>query len=57
LSAADFNGDGNLDVLATDDTYWSEFATLLLGRGDGTFDWPDFLDASGPKKVGDFNRD
>src|SRR5262245_60461989 len=57
LSAADFNGDGNLDLLATDDTYWSDSASLLLGRGDGTFDWPDFLQASGPTTVGDFNED
>jgi Calx-beta domain-containing protein/VCBS repeat protein len=57
LSAADFNGDGNLDLLATDDTYWSEYASLLLGRGDGTFESPDFLDASGPTTVGDFNED
>src|SRR5262245_20439128 len=57
LSAADFNGDGNMDLLATDDTYWSEYAGLLLGRGNGAFDAPDFLTTSGPTTVGDFNED
>src|SRR5262249_5550209 len=58
LSAADFNGDGKLDLLASDDTYWSDYATLLLGQGNGSFDWSDdFLQASGPTTVGDFNAD
>src|SRR5262249_57013179 len=57
LSAADFNGDRHLDLLATDDTYWSEYASLLLGRGNGAFDRPDFLQVSGPTTVGDFNAD
>jgi hypothetical protein len=57
LSTADFNGDGNLDLLASDDTYWSEYATPLLGRGNGTFDWQDFVQASGPTTVADFNED
>ena len=57
LSAADFNSDGNMDLLATDDTYWSEYAGLLLGRGNGTFDAADFLTTSGPTTVGDFNED
>ena len=54
----DFNGDGRLDLVLTDVSYWRLF--LFLGNGDGTFqtprqvglNWvPDFV------AVGDFNGD
>ncbi len=35
--SADFNGDGNLDLLAYSPTHTSTNTSLLLGNGDGTF--------------------
>jgi hypothetical protein len=37
LVAADFNGDGKLDVAVVGDYVSSGGATILLGKGDGTF--------------------
>lgn len=58
LIAADFNGDGKLD-LATGNYYTSNLS-VLLGRGDGTFrthlDYPADLGARG-LAVGDFDGD
>ncbi len=58
LAVADFNGDGNADIVAVDGNGY--LATLLLGAGDGTFrsaatyqinSLPEFV------AVGDFNKD
>jgi len=38
LGIADFNGDGILDLLTIE--YYSDTATLLLGKGDGSFQTP-----------------
>jgi len=57
LAVADFNGDGNADVVAANMNAGD--VTILLGNGDGTFtvgatyggNYPQFV------AVGDFNRD
>lgn len=45
LAAADFNGDGNVDLAATNpgapDLFQGTTISVLLGRGDGTFKAPD----------------
>jgi len=61
LAAADFNGDGKLDLAVVGDYVSSGGATILLGNGDGTFT------AAGPNvdltagfaliATGDFNGD
>jgi hypothetical protein len=52
--AADFNGDGKLDLLVTNDSN----SGLLLGVGDGTFQPVQTYNVGGPgAAVGDFNRD
>ncbi len=58
VAAADFNGDGFLDLITTN--YYSESISLLLGKGDGTFGThADFPAASGARGlvVADFNGD
>lgn len=59
MTAADFNGDGNLDLaIASNDT-----VTVLLGNGDGTFQYSPALvtpvSPVNPKSIaaGDFNGD
>lgn len=67
LVAADFNGDGRVDLAAEgfcasgDATCAQGEIALAMGRGDGSFDLPVFLDA-GPRpaatlSTGDFNGD
>lgn len=48
--SADFNGDGNLDLIAAD-------GTVLLGKGDGTFNVGTSISVPGPYVTGDFNGD
>jgi hypothetical protein len=58
IAAADFNGDGFLDLITTN--YYSESIALLLGKGDGTFGTHfDFAAGSGARGlvVADFNAD
>jgi hypothetical protein len=58
IVAADFNGDGNLDVAITSNSA----VTVLLGNGDGTFQYSPSLVVSLPFNpfgitAGDFNSD
>ena len=56
--AADFNGDGKLDLAVTDSG--SNTMTILLGKGDGTFGAPITIPAGnqpGAIIAGDFNSD
>jgi len=58
LAAADFNGDGNLDLAIANQIYGSAF--VALGYGDGAFNGAGNLNASGFPMgiaVGDFNGD
>jgi len=62
IRLADFNNDNNLDaVLLTNTVYWPlQFATLLLGNGDGTFQTPQYWNAPNYVNslvVGDFDGD
>src|SRR5262249_55182494 len=58
IVAGDFNGDGTLDLVTT--SQGSDSVSLLLGRGDGTFD-DEVRFATGPAPdslfAADFNRD
>jgi hypothetical protein len=59
LAAADFDGDGKLDVVTTD---WQSYGhvIVLLGNGDGTFQAPKPFTVGSlpvPVAVGDFNSD
>src|SRR5882672_1539931 len=56
--AADFNGDGKLDLAAANSN--SNTVSILLGKGDGSFGpKTDFVTSAGPRAVtaGDFNGD
>ena len=58
LAAGDFNGDGFIDIIATD--YINNFVEVFLNRGDGTFlTGVSYATGMSPKKVivGDFNHD
>jgi hypothetical protein len=59
LAAGDFNGDGNLDIVAANRA--NNTVSVLLGNGDGTFQTAVTyaVGASGPQSVavGDFNND
>jgi hypothetical protein len=60
IPIADLNGDGHLDMFATNDLYGY---TVLLGKGDGTFTATTFTKPAGsfedygPVVLGDFNGD
>ncbi len=60
LAVADFNGDGNVDIVSVDSDDIDQVVTILLGAGDGTFQatesdypalFPQFV------TVADFNGD
>ena len=58
IATGDFNGDGKLDIAATDST--GNAVIILLGNGDGTFAAPTTIPVgSGPTAIvaGDFNND
>lgn len=58
IVAADFNGDGKLDLAVTD--YGSNTVMILLGNGDGTFGAPSTITVGNqPYSIvtGDFNND
>jgi hypothetical protein len=59
VTAADFNGDGNVDLAVAD--YLAGYIAVLLGNGDGTFKPPIKTPLNGPSPefvaVGDFNGD
>jgi len=58
LSVADFNGDGNLDIVVPDRLATNVY--VLLGNGDGTFQAPQSFPTNGSPSllaVGDFNGD
>jgi len=60
LSVADFNLDGNADIVAVDSDDITAPVTILLGNGDGTFrSTGQTYNAVFPEAVavGDFNRD
>lgn len=64
LAAGDFNGDGHLDVAATNpgapDLFQGSTVSILLGHGDGTFGPPtDFQVGTTPLSIvtTDFNHD
>jgi len=59
LAVADFNGDGNLDIVTADSDDIETPGNILLGVGDGTFHSAGLIQATFPTliAVGDFNRD
>jgi hypothetical protein len=60
MAAADLNGDGRLDLLATWNNQGLEALSSYLGNGNGTFTFQQnalFLDVIAPLAIGDFNRD
>ena len=50
VAAGDFNGDGQVDLVATSGIYGSG-VSVLLGNGDGTFSQPSTLPSAGCKWV------
>jgi len=58
FEAADFNGDGKLDLVVPDQSCpVSPTGHILLGRGDGTFAPPRDVPGVCQAAVGDFNKD
>jgi hypothetical protein len=57
LIAADFNGDGKLDLMASCLTGRFQWGDLLLGNGDGTFQKDSNYDGVETAAAGDFNAD
>ena len=58
MIVGDFNSDGNVALAMADSG--SDTVSILLGRGDGTFQGPiDFIARGGPSSLaaGDFNGD
>jgi hypothetical protein len=59
IAAADFSGDGNIDLAVAD--YLGGYVAMLLGNGDGTFKPPSKVPLNGPfpnfVAVGDLNGD
>ncbi len=53
--AADFNGDGKVDLAVTNQN--DSTTSILLGNGDGTFQSQTLLSLAGPTATGDFNGD
>jgi uncharacterized protein (TIGR03437 family) len=59
LAVADFNGDGNADIVSVDSDDIEQNVTILLGAGDGTFRTGATYSTAVPYAVavGDFNKD
>src|SRR5713226_2958515 len=61
LAVADFNGDGNLDIVTADDNLGPSTVSVYLGNGDGTFKTPPVVSSTTNPNVfvvvGDFNSD
>jgi hypothetical protein len=60
VATGDFNGDGNPDLVITDDAFGTVKVSVLLGNGDGTFrPAVDYTVGGQPSSVavGDFNND
>jgi hypothetical protein len=61
MTAGDFNGDGNLDLVVANDSFPPTYEfSVLLGNGDGTFQAPVFYGSGyvgGGVTAGDFNGD
>ncbi len=61
LAVADFNGDGNLDIVTADDNLGPSTVSVYLGNGDGTFKTPPVVSSTTNPNVfvvvGDFNGD
>lgn len=53
FEARDFNGDGQPDLLMTS----GNNIIILIGRGDGSFNAPQFVTVEGRDYAGDFNQD
>jgi len=59
VAAADFNGDGHLDLVGIHTVLGGDDTLVLLGNGDGTFQKPREYSMGGPVVLGaaDFNGD
>ncbi|HEX8816159.1 MAG TPA: VCBS repeat-containing protein [Terriglobales bacterium] len=61
IAAADLNHDGNIDLVVANNNFQApSTVSVLFGRGDGTFEWPDSYNVGdGPAglAVADLNHD